>query len=107
MLNKPCQSCDKPMNGGVYRKPKICPHCFYEQKTEAELRATQTQSAKPSAPEKTIKVKTSKPVKVKQKPVANIAALKGLGEFATAEEAIAARRAAMAKARAAAKTQRI
>lgn len=29
-LVKPCQSCHKPMNGGVYRAPHICPHCLFE-----------------------------------------------------------------------------
>ncbi|MFL0801480.1 MAG: YbjQ family protein [Agarilytica sp.] len=28
MINKPCVSCNKPMNGGVYRKPNQCPHCL-------------------------------------------------------------------------------
>ncbi|WP_096085051.1 heavy metal-binding domain-containing protein [Agaribacterium haliotis] len=27
MLNKTCVSCHKPMNGGVYRKPNMCPWC--------------------------------------------------------------------------------
>lgn len=29
-LSKPCQNCHKPMNGGVYRAPHICPHCLCE-----------------------------------------------------------------------------
>lgn len=29
-LNKPCQKCNKPMNGGVYRASHICPHCLCE-----------------------------------------------------------------------------
>ncbi len=28
MINKSCVSCNKPMNGGVYRKPNQCPHCL-------------------------------------------------------------------------------
>lgn len=27
MINKTCKSCSQPMNGGVYRKPNLCPHC--------------------------------------------------------------------------------
>ncbi len=30
LLNKPCQNCHKPMNGGVYRASHICPHCLCE-----------------------------------------------------------------------------
>ncbi len=33
MINKPCVKCKKPMNGGVYRKPNQCPHCFALQDT--------------------------------------------------------------------------
>ncbi len=29
-LLKPCQSCHKPMNGGMYRAPNVCPHCNFE-----------------------------------------------------------------------------
>ena len=29
-LQKLCQNCHKPMNGGVYRASHICPHCFFE-----------------------------------------------------------------------------
>ncbi len=29
-LLKPCQSCNKPMNGGVYRAAHICPHCLFQ-----------------------------------------------------------------------------
>lgn len=28
MNNDPCVKCKKPLNGGVYRKPNLCPHCF-------------------------------------------------------------------------------
>lgn len=28
MISKACVKCNKPMNGGVYRKPNQCPHCF-------------------------------------------------------------------------------
>lgn len=27
MKNKPCVSCTKPLNGGVYKRPNECPHC--------------------------------------------------------------------------------
>lgn len=29
-LNKLCQNCRKPMNGGVYRAIHVCPHCLFE-----------------------------------------------------------------------------
>lgn len=29
-LNKSCQNCHKPMNGGVYRASHVCPHCLFE-----------------------------------------------------------------------------
>lgn len=29
-LLRPCQSCHKPMNGGVYRASHVCPHCLFE-----------------------------------------------------------------------------
>ncbi len=29
-LNKPCENCHKPMNGGVYRASHICPHCAHD-----------------------------------------------------------------------------
>lgn len=38
MFNKPCIKCDQPMNGGVYRKPNLCPHCFSIQDTSLTLR---------------------------------------------------------------------
>lgn len=28
-LNKLCQNCRKPMNGGVYRAIHVCPHCLF------------------------------------------------------------------------------
>lgn len=28
-LNTPCQNCQRPMNGGVYRMPHVCPHCLF------------------------------------------------------------------------------
>ncbi|MFL0810360.1 MAG: heavy metal-binding domain-containing protein [Agarilytica sp.] len=28
MISKACVKCHEPMNGGVYRKPNQCPHCF-------------------------------------------------------------------------------
>ncbi len=28
MINKTCKACSQPMNGGVYRKPNVCPHCL-------------------------------------------------------------------------------
>lgn len=28
-LNKLCQNCHKPMNGGTYRAAHVCPHCFF------------------------------------------------------------------------------
>lgn len=31
-LQKPCQNCHKPMNGGVYRAPHICPYCGFDHK---------------------------------------------------------------------------
>lgn len=30
VLNKPCEQCRKPMNGGVYRAAHVCPHCLHE-----------------------------------------------------------------------------
>lgn len=29
-LLKPCDNCEKPMNGGVYRAAHVCPHCLHE-----------------------------------------------------------------------------
>lgn len=39
-LNKPCQNCHKPMNGGVYRANHICPHCAFEHEGGRRSRAS-------------------------------------------------------------------
>ena len=39
-LKKPCQGCNKPMNGGVYRASHICPHCGFEHEGGKSRRAT-------------------------------------------------------------------
>jgi|GEM_PF-2733080 uncharacterized protein YbjQ (UPF0145 family) len=51
-LLKACQSCRKPMNGGVYKAAHICPHCLFEhaggkskkRKPQAVARAAEPQA---------------------------------------------------------------
>ena len=38
-LARPCKKCEKPMNGGVYRSPHICPHCYHEHPAWRKSRA--------------------------------------------------------------------
>lgn len=59
-LSKPCDNCNKPMNGGVYRAPHICPHCLHahEDRMKKNRRSSRqigaklknTQTEKPVAP---------------------------------------------------------
>lgn len=41
MAGKLCLSCKKPMNGGVYRRPDLCPHCSASQASVAKQLASQ------------------------------------------------------------------
>lgn len=43
-LSQPCESCNNPMNGGVYKSPQVCPHCGYDHATGEESPATQAVS---------------------------------------------------------------
>ncbi len=47
MINKSCVSCNKPMNGGVYRKPNQCPHCLslQDESLTVDCKPVKTQGA--------------------------------------------------------------
>lgn len=53
-LNKPCQNCHKPMNGGVYRSAHTCPHCLFQHETSNAKRGRKQRKPAPVAalPEK-------------------------------------------------------
>lgn len=50
-LNKLCQACQKPMNGGTFRAPFVCPHCSFQHEggKKAKRRFTPVAAAAPVA----------------------------------------------------------
>lgn len=51
-LNNPCQNCQSPMNGGIYRMPHVCPHClFVHEDIKGGRRRKNRAVAKAAAPE--------------------------------------------------------
>lgn len=61
-LSKPCENCNKPMHGGVYRASHVCPHCLHEHENIKSRRKKRRNMVKPTpveplvsdAPEHTI-----------------------------------------------------
>jgi uncharacterized protein YbjQ (UPF0145 family) len=60
-LTKPCQSCNKPMNGGMYRANHICPHCFFEHEGGKRSKANSAAAPTEVPPAKEFKVKLKDP----------------------------------------------
>lgn len=50
-LNKLCQTCRKPMNGGTYRASHVCPHCYFAHAGGKSKRRFTPVVAAPAAPQ--------------------------------------------------------
>ncbi|MCR6651576.1 MAG: heavy metal-binding domain-containing protein [Cellvibrionaceae bacterium] len=50
-LNKLCQTCRKPMNGGTYRASHVCPHCYFAHEGGKSKRRFTPVVAAPASPQ--------------------------------------------------------
>ncbi|WP_370979375.1 heavy metal-binding domain-containing protein [Agaribacterium sp. ZY112] len=75
MLNKPCLSCQKPLNGGVYRKPNMCPWCgeLQDGSQSAAQRKSNSVTRSKIVADQPIMASVQEPAKQNAKPAAKLA----------------------------------